>query len=433
MAKYFILKSFKKSFHLLFIAFKNAKNDFIISSAALIVITTILAFTFYYAEISIMQQQGHDLSAYNVFLWAVNIYIPFSSKYSSIEPTTQIGEIIVFLLSLLKILIFAVPSGLVATYLKKAIDDDKKKEHIDNIKERLNNSFQRIQNPHTFMRVLPVYKSVATIQVQQKMSVYEIIEAVNKSDNMRLHNIATTYEQGNAVDDRLVVQMFPKANTCYGFFINRHSNVTIVSTSSVSEIGTGHFAYYLAYYGGFNYISKELEPNPDEPTSYYIIQDETNDDALLTFIEDLKNISKTHNHWVIFILSTNRGSKDTWHIVSNNSIYGMRGSSVIDNNRFSYLYKAIKAFINGQHNGEKYSCELNTELKPTGRKNISNKIGGGTECNAFTLRLPWKLTARSGWWNYYALGLAKILSDILSGKQIVEQKEWKRKDKGFPI
>lgn len=41
-----------------------------------------------------------------------------------------------------------------------------------------------------------------------------------------------------------------KQETSYGCKIDRGSDVTIVSTSSVSEAGIGHFAYYLALYGG---------------------------------------------------------------------------------------------------------------------------------------------------------------------------------------
>ena len=41
-----------------------------------------------------------------------------------------------------------------------------------------------------------------------------------------------------------------------------------MAAGSVAEIGTGWFAYYLAKFGGFNFISKEIEVDPLEPDSY---------------------------------------------------------------------------------------------------------------------------------------------------------------------
>lgn len=68
-----------------------------------------------------------------------------------------------------------------------------------------------------------------------------------------------------------MVVHFPLNNE-YGCCIDCGSNVTIVAPVAVSEPGTGHFAFSLAAMGGFNYVSKELTPNPDDPFGFYYMQ-----------------------------------------------------------------------------------------------------------------------------------------------------------------
>jgi hypothetical protein len=75
--------------------------------------------------------------------------------------------------------------------------------------------------------------------------------------------------------------------------------------------------------GGFNYVSKELEPYPDEPFSFYLMAKsdlkligdysvkEDVESQALHFIYDLKQLKKKseelgQKHWFIFVLGTTK-------------------------------------------------------------------------------------------------------------------------------
>lgn len=73
---------------------------------------------------------------------------------------------------------------------------------------------------------------------------------------MRLINLAAAQCSDEHPNDRLVVEIF-HINRPYGCCIDRGSDVTIVSVSSLIDPIIGHFSYYLAKMGGFNYVSRE--------------------------------------------------------------------------------------------------------------------------------------------------------------------------------
>lgn len=109
----------------------------------------------------------------------------------------------------------------------------------------------------------------------------------------------------------MVVENFYK-NRDYGCCIDRNSQITIVSTSSFTEAATGHFAYYLAKIGGFNFVSKEVEVNPDSPVTYYNISSIDACPNLNSFLTDIKSLAPDKDSWVIFILSASGGQEPVY-------------------------------------------------------------------------------------------------------------------------
>ena len=99
------------------------------------------------------------------------------------------------------------------------------------------------------------------------MSERDIIDTVTKFDEFRLRNLATSQTAAEHPQDRLVIEMLPLdqqtvdgykiERTSYGIRIKRGSNVTIIAPTAATENSIGHFAYYLAQFGGFNYVSRE--------------------------------------------------------------------------------------------------------------------------------------------------------------------------------
>ena len=211
------------------------------------------------------------------------------------------------------------------------------------------------------------------------------------------------------------------------------SNVTIVSTSSVSEAGIGHFAYYLALYGGFNYISKEFEQNPDEPRSYYLIGDEKGEEPLAEFLADLKALTRGENKWAVMMLSAS-GAEEPQHPTQFHFIHNVQmklevqPTTTIKEEQFKQLYQMLSTMLQDEF---QLSSDLDDLYLPVGKKNVSMQIGGGKECNAFTMRTAFSVTE----WDDRDIAIVRKMAEVikmqLENKTIEEDKSWKEAAMGF--
>lgn len=104
----------------------------------------------------------------------------------------MVGRYIDTFIGILKILIFAVPAGLVPNGFRQAMADDKKARHLEDCRERIRKSFRRVLNKQTHYRVVPRRESVITLQAKKGMSENDIINTVTKFDEFRLRNLASS-------------------------------------------------------------------------------------------------------------------------------------------------------------------------------------------------------------------------------------------------
>ena len=118
------------------------------------------------------------------------------------------------------------------------------------------------------LNIVPQRVLVSQLQVQQGLNLNDIIDTCNEIEELRLKNLTAALSDEEIADDRFVVEHFP-LNMKYGFCRSRQSKVTIICPTSNVEVGIGWFTYYLALMGGFNYISKEIEADSNEPDSYF--------------------------------------------------------------------------------------------------------------------------------------------------------------------
>ena len=260
-------------------AFKNAKNDFWVSIQVLLVATFVLALLFYFVEHTAQPEEYKN--PWDAFVWAITRYIGDPGHFAGKGPVTLTGRYIDTFIGILKILIFAVPAGLVANGFRQAMADDKRKRHLEECRMKIRKSFRRILNKKTQYRVIPRRMPIITLQAKKGMNEKDIIDTVTKYDEFCLRNLATSQTAAEHPQDRLVIEMLPLdlqtvdgfdiVRTSYGVKINRNSNITIISPTAASENSIGHFAYYLAQFGGFNYVSREFITDVDEPVSYYTI------------------------------------------------------------------------------------------------------------------------------------------------------------------
>ena len=201
--------------------------------------------------------------------------------------------------------------------------------------------------------------------------------------------------------------MFP-FNTKYGALINRNSNVTIACPSSVADAGIGNMGYYLALIGGFNFISKEVEPDIDETASYYLIADEATPPERATFLADLRRLAgKGNERWTIFVISSDRSCEESLHYVTRANAKTGRESTILDNGRFDALYDTASESIR-----EKLGLvsERDKVYRAAGSTNVSVRIGGGVDTNTFTLRVSTDLAA----WSPDYVAVCKALAEALN-------------------
>ena len=431
-------------------AFKNAKNDFWVSIQVLFWVTIVLTIIFWWVE-HIAQPEEYG-NPWNAFVWAVTRYIGDPGHFAGNGPITLTGRYIDTFIGILKILIFAVPAGLVANGFRKAMEDDKKLRQMESLSVTIHKRFRRSgqsnswfydeENKKKFYKCVDRLRKLTFFQIKLGLSMDRIMEAINYCPDLRLANLSSTKRRVDNPQDCLVVVNFPLNNE-YGCCLDRGSNVTIVAPSALNEIGTGNAAFSLAAMGGFNYVSRELTPNPEDPFSFYTMnkedlelmcdydKKEDVESQALHFMDDLKQLKKKseergQKHWFIFILGTLRTENcqvHLWRFASDPKekisyrIDGPKqkyGSTILqeDEEKLQNMFNDIKEALGKRQitvEGEKQpvvteidNCDM---WRGVTEHNIMRRLGGGVDCNTLTIRMGYEIL-------YYSTSHLLIMKDI---------------------
>ncbi len=422
-----------KPFKLLFDAFANCWDQIWKSVFVLAVITIVLASIFYMVEAPLQPEYGNW---FQDVIWAFCVYIGDPGGIGGGGPLTLTGKVIATILGFINILIVAVPAGIIASGFTSALEEDSRvKSHVRNL-DLLRKSFKPELCRHTYFRIVPSYRSIPSLQVKHGLTVDEIIGAVNFSDidDLRLRNLADTYEAEDEAQDRLIVEMFPTAGEKdYGAFVDRGSNVTIVATSgqTPAEIGSSRFAYLIAEFGGFNFMSREFD---EDSHSYYTLPSGVKAEDIRVdgdsekvsvpfkhFYNDLKALAEGKDHWVVLINNFARDVKaQLCFVTAVKPGDGRPESTVIDKKAFEVAYDEIKNALDTHsyalNPGEAefdeshpIRTDLDTCYKPVASRNLGILLGGGVSTNVFTLRVASSLIVRDRRSVPVALKIAEIM------------------------
>lgn len=400
-----------------------------------------------------------DYTIWDALVWVVVKYVDDPAEIA-VAPVTIFGQIIGTLVGVLGIAIFAVPAGLIGSGLLDAMADEEEKKKTESNSRLLHKRFRRVyQSASTIidkkgnkvsLKGVPRFRTFPHIIMKTGMNDDEIIAAVNNCPDMRLMNSASALPADSLGSDELVVVNFPLNNE-YGCCLDRNSDVTIVAPVAVSELGTGSFAFSLAAMGGFNYVSKELTPNPDDPFGFYTMQKsklgiigeydlkEDVESQALHFMADLNALKERsekagRNHWFIFILATKKTTEDQvymWRLATDKAGKlptltkgSVRYGSTVtesDEERLQQFYNSVKEMLSkydvkvgGAVRPIAVSLDNNNVFKSVTKSNIMCRLGGGVSCNALTLRLGYEILVHSS----QHLIIAKEIADVL--KNIVE-------------
>lgn len=417
-------------------AFSNTRSEMLVSMLVLVAITLSLSIVFYLVE----HNEQPDVFANwgDCMAWASSRYIEGGDGVFEGGPATITGRIIAFLLGLIGIAIVAIPAGLIGSGFIDAIAEDKREKELAEYRDRMYKMFRRVQSKCTQFREVPIFKSIVEIQAKMGMDTRDIIDVAEKFPEFRLANLATTQTVEERPQDRLVVQMSPVTDGVpYGCCINRNSRITIVCPTASNEVGLGYFSYYLALYGGFNYVSKEVNCDRDDNFSYYNIDSEREDANIGRFIEDIQALSTGEGKWVIYIIAA-EGHKELIHFVDGPK----KGCDDINDDKVTILdtdkpaYLALVDGLSNQLAGNADTPVDTSRQKYYGAasaKHISRHVGTETR-SQFSIRIDYKIAV----WNKNASGIIYIMANEIR-KHLLEEgilpedsvKQWKSAGYGY--
>ncbi len=467
----------------------SSGRDIWTSFQVLAAITIVLAVVFYFAE---HLAQPEEYGFWQSMLWAFSRYISDPGKFAQVAPVTLIGRIVATLIGVLGILIFAIPAGVIGARFRKAIDDDKRDNELKDFCKRMIKSFRRLSDRplrnyldrlpdkggenFKILNFVPLNRTISRMQVRQGLGTKDVMDVCQKFDEFRLKNMAQAVPAEEEPVDKLIVEHSP-INTVYGCRIYRGSKVTVFSTSSHAELGTGWFTYYLAKFGGFNYISKDLEVDPDETDSYFNYDEvpycdkkdkeywegrkhgdkdskvkEDNfkimtsvKDALKilkkkeksrdAFINDMEKLLKSDDSWLIEINAIDVSSQNSNDFVFTDMTRNQKLSSVHDEETYLELYKKLSEVLSQEL---ELQSTLRPEQYPLLKKNIAFHLRDkqGFAGNAFALRISSKLINLDPRKLIAAYLMAKVISEQLDdnrGMRDYDKKDFEKTGFGYQI
>ena len=373
-----------KAFNILSRAISSKKDEMWVSVQFLAIITLILSFILFFVEHEAQPDVYNN--GWKSVVWAFAQYIGDPGNFANTPPITLVGRLIACVIGILGIAIFAVPAGLIGSGFSDIMAKDAEAAKLKNDIERIIHSFKFEKDQHfTQLFAVPRYKDLNTIVTRQFLTTEDIIKAVEASDCLHLYNMANAMNAEDNPVDRIVVFNY-KRNTPYGCCIDRGSKVTIVFTSGNIESCTSWFAYHIAKLGGFNFISKEEDTDPNNPTSYYTIPHDPKCKHLPLFLEDLNRLTARQGSWAIPILGASgpRSRPHQFHFCYNtkkrDASYDDPQSKITDYATFDRLYTHLSETLERDFN---YKCDKN-EYYIVGKQNIAHHIKAD---NIFTLRV----------------------------------------------
>lgn len=385
-------------------AVSSKKKEILVSFQFLAVITIILSFILFLVERDANPEMLGD--GWRSIVWSFAKYLGDPGKIVDEPLVTTGGKIISFLVGILGIAIFAVPIGLLSSGFSEAIEKDKRTNELNDFRQRITKAFRRATNKtlreyldtHSdpmrtaipVLKIVPQYYPVAKIQTRQGMDMKDIIDTCNAFPEFRLKNLATakSEEENGVTVDRFVVEHF-HLNRNYGCCIMRDSKVTIVSPSNEKETGIGWFTYYLALFGGFNYIGKEIEVDPDEPDSYYNYEQsiglsKEQQAHRMAFEADLKLANMGEGTWTIVFTSHVKNSVNPIDFHFIDTLKDGTNSTVADMTAYESFYEA---FATAMNDGFGLSTMNRSPRYPLLKKNIGYTIRkDNPNANVFVLR-----------------------------------------------
>ncbi len=380
-----------KALDILSRALKSKKDEMLISLQFLCIITLLLSFILFFVEHEAQPDVYNN--GWTSVLWAFAQYIGDPGDFADTPPITVCGHLIAFIIGILGIAIFAVPTGLVASAFSEVMDEDDHEKKASDWAEKLHLAFERKLDRPTGYRVVPKFISIAEIQARIGLKEDEILDAIQAREDFRLINLATTRPMEEQAEDKLAVEHFP-INRPYGCCINRGSKITIMNAIACTDAITGWAAFYLAKIGGFNYICREIGvARPFK--SYYLHDGEDSIPYLKEYMDDLRSLAPNEDCWVITLMASS-GALEPALPTQIHWTYGA--------NKGDETYNDPNITIHNISTFDKLWKDISAELK--------NKFGLDSDCQRYHNNSSQRLYVRQWSYKINAIGLRIAWSEM---------------------
>ena len=266
-------------------AFSTTKNEMLISLCIIIVLTCILSLIFLFVEHIAQPDVYADYG--DAIVWAYTRYMESGDGVFEGGPVTVVGKVIASLLGIIGIAIVAIPAGLVGSGFMDAIAEEKRENELAEMRHRMLKQFPRFVSSafNSYCKTLEASTDwekarfttraqlMSRFQTRLGMDFKDIADVCTRYPEFSLRDIAEERSDEENPQSVFWIELLPK-NRRYGCFINRGSRVTIMVTNGFEDMGTSWFGYHVALLGGFNFICKNQEVDPDDLDSYYALTNE---------------------------------------------------------------------------------------------------------------------------------------------------------------
>ena len=434
-------------------AFRNTRRQIFVSGIFLVAITCVLTIILYLAE----SRVDPEFSFWDAFIWPYEKYLGDPGKVVDDPLMSPIGKFIGTLVGIMGVAIFAVPAGLIGSGLTDAMDEEKREKELDEYRVRMRKSFRRTVDKTLrgylntlpdgggeklkVLNFVPQRIPLSRIQIRQGIEMKDIFDICQKYPEFRLKNLAEAISDEEHPQDSFVVEHFPK-NRPYGYAINRKSKVTIVSASSFAENGTGWFSYYLAKLGGFNYVSKDIEVDPDELDSFYNMSaeplyekrprseyDEKKDKNVIeildqkeanrqAFLNDLREMATGEDCWMILFTAHIKSSMNTVDFHFADARKDGSDSAVCQQAAYQELLRQMDEMLQTDY---ALKSDLHSQRFPLTKNNLGYRLRKeNIICNTFVVRPSCDIINFDNRRLLIAYRIASIISQQLDGGRGVQ-------------
>lgn len=404
---------YAKSFSLLSTAFRKNKHILSVSLQFLVIVTFTLSLMLFHFEHA--AQPEAYANGFMSVMWAFAQYIGDPGDFADTPPVTVAGRIIACVVGILGIAIVAVPAGVIGSGFTDAIEEDKQREKMAKNVTKVLNAFERKLDRITKIQIVKPFMTFIDLMARVSISEADIIRVVKQGNGFRIINLATTIPQEKIGQDALAIEHFPQ-NTIYGCCIDRGSRITIIAPSNMVDACIGNFAFYLALFGGFNYISREVgEKAPYK--SYYLYAENTyeGDERFAAYEADIQRLTSRPDAWGFTLLVSSGANEPTLPTQVHFNIGGPIGDTrmagedlfVKDEATYRALYTAVEETLHTQFG---YTVD-HQQYYDTSKQNVFvRRMHLAEHSNQVILRLEWEKVL----WNPNHYAFAKAIAQSIA-------------------